>query len=93
MMAPSVRAETPMEDNFSLVGSLGLDDPRLILLAKDVELIARQLKETGKHSSMSGAAEKRASGLKSLRLKSRALSSLATTLLRLKLELLIADCE
>jgi hypothetical protein len=93
-MAPSVSAETPMKTESTLVEKLGLDDPRLSSLASDVEQIAIRLQANRNINSTSfGSIEERASDLKSLRLKARALSSLATTLLRLKLELLIADCE
>jgi hypothetical protein len=73
---------------------LGLDDPRTVLLVEDVGRIANQLKKAPS-SDLYFALFKadRNAELKSLRLKVRTLSTLSATLIRLKLELLIVDCE
>jgi hypothetical protein len=73
---------------------LGLDDPKTLALVVDVGRIANQLKEA-RSSDLYRSLFKadRDSELKSLRLKVRTLSTLSAVLIRLKLELLIVDCE
>jgi hypothetical protein len=73
---------------------LGLDDPRILALVEDVGTIAKQLKEAPDDNSFRSLfREERAPKLKTLRLKVRTLSTLSSVLLRLKLEILIVDCE
>jgi hypothetical protein len=94
MMVPSVRTETPMKSELKVEEVLGLDDPKTLALVKDIGTLAKQLKEhSDSHSYLSVFGSDRNQGLKSLRLKTRLLSNLLSSNLRMGLELLIVDCE
>jgi hypothetical protein len=74
---------------------LGLDNPKLLLLIKEVAELMQQIeKATGNKSfSRYDPMNDRACLIKLLRAKSRALSSLCNTLIRLNLELIILKYE
>jgi uncharacterized protein involved in exopolysaccharide biosynthesis len=95
MMAASVTAETPMEMKESdIVKLLGLDSPELLVLAKEVDELHKQLRKTSRHTPNSTySAELRNTDLKSLRSKVRALRSLGLAIMGYKLEMIIVDCE
>jgi hypothetical protein len=83
-----------MKSKFKVEGILGLDDPRTTSLVEDVGRIANQLMEYKSPETYRAILKSdRNQDLKSLRLKIRLLSNLLTNSVRLRLELLIVDCE
>jgi len=91
-MAPSVRAETPMELS-EIAKLIGLDDPKTLALAEELVQI-KNLLETPEFRRLSNVNEfGRRSLTKKFRLLSRAFSSLLAVKMKLNLEVFIIDYE